>query len=278
MQDKNAPSNFPITTPAPPLPFLSSGVASEVDEDELSSSEDDEPAELVYDMQRLALDPTPQRFFGKSSGAVFLSTARDMKKKYAEIHEYGDISKSFGVKRPQFWTAQPWVRSKIQIAKNKYDFPEQDLLWLLIDKYFTHVNAFLPLLHRPTFENHISDGFHFRNGAFGGVVSLVCALGSRHTDDPRVLLPGTPDAASAGWAWFDQVQLIRNSCLAPASIHEIQSYSVRLKLFPRYYNTHRFSARWELPDGLFVSPSLLEHCWDWIAARPRCRRASQEDV
>lgn len=187
---------------------------------------------LVYDMHNLAIDSTLQRFFGKSSSAVLLTTARDMKQRYAEIHNYGDLPKTFGIKRPKFWAAQPWVQAKIQTAKNKYEFPEQDFLWLLVDKYFAHVNAFLPLLHRPTFERHVSDGLHLRSGGFGGVVSLVCALGARHTDDPRVLLPGTEDPASAGWAWFDQVQLTRNSCLAPASIHEIQSYSVGLDSFP----------------------------------------------
>lgn len=187
---------------------------------------------LANNMQRLALDSTLQRFFGKSSSAVLLSTARDIKKKYAGIHNYGDLPISPEAKRPQFWAAQPWVRAKIQTAKEKYEFPEQDLLWLLINNYFVYVNAFLPLLHRPTFESDVSDGLHLRNGGFGGVVSLVCALGSRHTDDPRVLLPGTSDVASAGWVWFDQVQLIRNSCLAPASIHEIQSCSVRCTTFP----------------------------------------------
>ena len=189
---------------------------------------------LVYDMQRLAVDSTHQRFFGKSSSAVLLTTARDIKKKYAEIHNYGDLPKTFGVQRREFWMAQPWVQTKIESAKNQYEFPEQDLLWMLIDKYFIHVNAFLPLLHRPTFESHVSDELHLRNGGFGGVVSLVCALGSRYTGDPRVLLPGTPHSASAGWAWFDQVQLIRNSCLAPASVHEIQSYSVRFKPSPTW--------------------------------------------
>jgi len=186
----------------------------------------------MHEMQKLAVDSTLQRFFGKSSSAVFLNEARNMKGKYAEIHSYGDLPKTFGIGRPEFWSAQPWVRAKIKAAKNDYKFPEQDLFWLLIDKYFIHVNAFLPLLHRPTFESHISDGLHLRNGGFGGTVSLVCALGSRHTDDPRVLLPGTSDVTSAGWAWYDQVQLIRNSGLDPSSVYEIQTYSVRVRLSP----------------------------------------------
>ncbi|KAF9649885.1 hypothetical protein BDM02DRAFT_1732786 [Thelephora ganbajun] len=226
-QSKSSPTSFPITTPAPPFPYLTPSVAPEVDEDGLSSSDEEAGAvPLVYDMQKLALDSTHQRFFGKSSSAALFTAARDIKKKYAEIHHYGDLPKTFGIQRPQSWIAQPWVRAKIQTAKNKYEFPEQDLLWLLIDKYFICVNAFLPLLHRPTFESDIADGLHLRNGGFGGVVLLVCALGSRHLDDPRVLLPGTSDLASAGWAWFDQVQVIRNSFLAPAGIHEIQSHSL----------------------------------------------------
>ena len=186
---------------------------------------------LVHGMQKLSVDPTLQRFFGKSSSAVLLTAARDMKKKYAEIHQYGELPKTFGIQRSQFWEAQPWVLAKIQTAKNDYEFPEEDLLWLLIDKYFLYVNPFLPLLHRPTFEGQVSDELHLQNGGFGGVLSLVCALGSRHTDDPRVLLPDTSNPASAGWAWFDQVHLIRNSFLAPASVYEIQSYSVRLGPF-----------------------------------------------
>lgn len=204
-----------------------------MDEDELSSSEDEAKiVNLVYDMQKFTVDPAlRQRFFGKSSSAVFLLTARDLKQKYAEIHECGDLPRTFSPQRPEFWTPPPWVRAKLQAAREEHSFPERDLLWLLIDKYFTYVNAFLPLLHRPTFESQVADGLHIRDGGFGGVVSLVCALGSQHTDDPRVLLPGTSDLASAGWAWFDQAQLLRNSCLSPASIHEIQSYSVRPRLF-----------------------------------------------
>jgi len=229
-------------------------------------------------MQKLTVDSTLQRFFGKSSDAVFLNAARNMKGKYAEIHSYGDLPKTFEIKRPKFWSAQPWVRAKVQSARNKYEFPEQDLLWLLIDNYFIYVNAFLPLLHRPTFENHISDGLHLRNGGFGGVVSLVCALGSRHTGDPRVLLPGTSDVTSAGWAWFDQVQLMRNYFLDPASIYEIQSYSVRFKLSPHGHGTEFLTARWELPIRFLITPSVLEQCWYWIAAHPGRWCTSKEGV
>ena len=232
-QDRSGPSSLPITTPAPPLPYLTPSVASEVDEGELTGSDDEAGAvKLVHGMEKLAIDPSLHRYFGKSSSAVMLIDARNTKKKYAEIHNYGNVPIPFEIQQRELWAPQPWVQEKIQSAKNDYKLPEQDLLWLLIDKYFTYVNAFLPLLHRPTFESHVSDGLHLRNGGFAGVVSLVCALGSRHTDDPRVLLPGTSDSTSAGWAWYDQVQLIRNAGLAPASIHDIQAHSVRFKQLP----------------------------------------------
>lgn len=115
-----------------------------------------------------------------------------------------------------------------------YEFPEEDLLWTLMDLYFKYINTLLPLLHRPTFEGHVTDAFHLRDGGFGGTLLLVCALGARFSDDPRVLLEGTNEVQSAGWAWYDQVQLILNSCLAPPGIYEIQSYSVKTSLLPIY--------------------------------------------
>ena len=126
------------------------------------------------------------------------------------------------------------MREKIQAAKSDYIFPDDNLLWNLIDYYFTYVNTLFPLLHRPTFEEHVADGFHKRDGGFGGTLSLVCALGARFSDDPRVLLEGSNSPQSAGWAWYDQVQLVRNYGLSPASIYEVQSYCVSTEFSCRF--------------------------------------------
>jgi hypothetical protein len=86
------------------LPFLSPEDVPKVDNDALSSSDEEAGAvQLSYDMRKLSVDSTLQRFFGKSSGAVLLMTAMDVKNKYA--HE--EAPKVFGVKRPEYWTAQP---------------------------------------------------------------------------------------------------------------------------------------------------------------------------
>jgi hypothetical protein len=87
----------------------------------------------------------------------------------------------------------------------------------------THFNQELPLLHRPTFERSISERLHFHDPAFGTVVLLVCALGSRHVDDPRVYLPGHTQR-SAGWAWFNQVDISRRDLFRPPRLYDVQAY------------------------------------------------------
>jgi hypothetical protein len=106
-----------------------------------------------------------------------------------------------------------------------YTFPDEDLLYSLVDLYFNQINLFLPLLHRPTFEQSIAAGLHSEDSCFGGVVLLVCALGSRYSEDSRVLLDGLSTYHSAGWKWFDQVQMAK-SFLVPPTLCDLQVYCV----------------------------------------------------
>ena len=108
------------------------------------------------------------------------------------------------------------------------DFPPPDLLATLVALYFTHMNDLLPLLHRPTFEAAVRDGVHLHDEGFGSTVLLVCANGARFADDPRVLLGGPGEIPqSAGWKWFQQVQMVRKSLLAPPRLYDLQIYAVR---------------------------------------------------
>lgn len=110
-----------------------------------------------------------------------------------------------------------------------YDFPEPDLLLHLVKVYFIHVQPYLPILHRPTFENDIRKGLHFHQEAFGGVVLLVCANAARFSDDPRVLMESETDDntfLSAGWMWYSQVALDRRSQRSASRLHDLQIYAV----------------------------------------------------
>jgi hypothetical protein len=106
-----------------------------------------------------------------------------------------------------------------------YDFPEPDLLRALVDLYFDNLNVLMPLLFRPSFERSLARSAHLSDDAFARLLLLVCSLGSRCSDDPRVL---SEDGASttAGWFWFKEAQATRTPILH-ITLEEIQVQAVR---------------------------------------------------
>lgn len=119
------------------------------------------------------------------------------------------------------------ILGELHQEKLQLRFPDQELLESLIELYFTELNDYQPLLHRPTFEQSIEDGLHERDEGFGLVVLLVCATGSRFSNDPHVFLEGSHSALSSGWEWFRQVQFMRKSFLTPPTLYDIQICAVR---------------------------------------------------
>jgi hypothetical protein len=92
----------------------------------------------------------------------------------------------------------------------------------LIDLYFAESNRYLPLLHRPTFQKSFDEGLHKYDGEFGAVVLLVCAVGSRFSNDPRVFVEEANCHRSYGWKWFSQVRIMRTNLLVPPSLYDVQ--------------------------------------------------------
>ncbi|KAK7024381.1 Gypsy retrotransposon integrase-like protein 1 [Paramarasmius palmivorus] len=189
-----------------------------------AKKEEDEHLVLSDSIRRLAINPEQSRFFGKSSGIMLIRTAMDLKNEYTGMEI--DLSPAkVSQRRPEFWQARPWERTSIgQNQRVRYNFPEEDLMRHLVDLYFKNINVFIPLLHRPTFERNIVENLHLQNDMFGAVLLLVCANGSRYSNDPRVLLDGVNSWLSCGWRWFDQVQLVRNSLLSPPTLYDLQFY------------------------------------------------------
>ncbi len=198
------------------------------------------------------------RFLGKSSGANLVQTALDLKSEFGGSER---DSAALANRRPQFWTQhsvrvpftsnrcticpahleKQWERTSFRIDPPRYTFPEPDLMDHLVDLYFSRLNIFLPILHRPTLEMHLRDGLHFRDQAFGSVLLCLCACASRYSDDPRVLLDGSTAWHSSGWKWFGQVQMLRRSLMGPPQLHDVQMYAVS----PHFLST--CSARVEKP-------------------------------
>jgi len=96
----------------------------------------------------------------------------------------------------------------------------------LIENYFSYVNVYTPVLHRPTFEKDVKAELHLRDVDFAGVVLQVCAVGARYSDDERVFLPGPESILSHGHKWQRQVRHFNEmSCKIP-SLYQLQALAV----------------------------------------------------
>lgn len=187
-----------------------------------SVSEDDYDGALECNLWRLQ-DFTHGRFFGKSSQAQFIQTALDVK--HGHPAYFSDVSRLTS-RRPQFWDPLihhiPSRISQVQVNV-EYSFPDHDLMWSLIGLYFTQANIFLPVLHRPTFQRLVEELTHLRDPLFATVLLAVCAIASRYSTDPRVLIDN--ESSSNGWMWMQQILGTRraNSVLSPPLLYDCQS-------------------------------------------------------
>ncbi|KAJ6508089.1 fungal-specific transcription factor domain-containing protein [Mycena vulgaris] len=156
------------------------------------------------------------RFFGRSSGLYLIQTAREMK----QMHDGPNVRQPNTIRRQEFWHS-PWEKEPPP-PRPVYKFPPRDLLDSLVSIYFRRINILVCLLHRPTFEQSIAAGRHLVNHSFGAVVLAVCALASRYSEDPRVVLEGTNSKLSSGWEWFRQVRNLRKDLYLNPTLYDLQ--------------------------------------------------------
>lgn len=96
--------------------------------------------------------------------------------------------------------------------------------------YFERFHIFMPILHQPTFERDLANDLHLHDIGFAQLVLMTCALASRLTDDPRVVLPGDKTRLSSGFVYFRQTNLLRHKLLDKISIYDLQYYCVSSEL------------------------------------------------
>ncbi|KAF7318865.1 Zn(2)-C6 fungal-type domain-containing protein [Mycena chlorophos] len=179
--------------------------------------------EIAASFQALSIDhPAAQGFQGKSSGAMLVKAAVDLHKR-----KKGNKGTVVVPPAPVAESTKTWEALTAEEPPT-YTFPDDDLLTTLVGLYFQNVNPFLPLLHRPTFVGHLAQRLHFRHPGFAKTVLLVCAVASRYCSDPRVSLTDVPahvtPAETAGWKWFDQVELSGHLVRATPSLFDLQAY------------------------------------------------------
>jgi len=204
---------------------LKLGYETQTPDDPVSSDEEVDMLELKLSesIRKMAIDPTRHRFFGKSSGIKLIQQALDLKSEHTGDQTENMLDILYREGTESIGTHQ-WESQGKKAKEPPYSFPEPDLCRKLIDLYFTNNNPITPVLHRPTFERKYADGLHLHDTAFGAVLLLVCAVAAPGCDDPRVLLPRAPAEYSAGWQYFEQVQIMKKALLAPPCLEDIQVY------------------------------------------------------
>ena len=143
----------------------------------------------------------------------------------------------------------------------------------LVDLYFKRINLFLPILHRPSFENLLSQGYHLRDPAFGTCVLLVCAVAARHSDDPRVLLDeeiGLDTWLSSGWKYFVQIPVTRRYLLERVSSYDLHYYCVCANIFPKLCDIYGaiLTAFGHIPGRDRYDPRRMEYVRNRHTSRP----------
>jgi hypothetical protein len=138
----------------------------------------------------------------------------------------------------------------------------------LIDLYFNRVNVLMPILHRPTLDKGIADGLHWQDPGFGEIVLLVCAVASRHSNDPRIFFPNVRSEISAGWKWFNQVRTARKPMLSPPCLYDLQAQYVGVIFILPFRILKVGLVVRHIFAQFFCSPEVLVYGWRRYSACP----------
>ncbi|KAF6764452.1 fungal-specific transcription factor domain-containing protein [Ephemerocybe angulata] len=214
----SVPSNEALEI-GPPGPSRLSVVSGPVD-----SASPRELGALAENFKRSILLTSPdERFLGSSSSAAILeNTIEWVAEEPPHCSSNPETCGATKHIRPEFWAVHPWDQAPPP-THTEFDFPEPDLLQDLVELYFTYLEVYGPLLHRPTFERGIKEGLHLSDRGFGGTVLAVCAVASRFSNDERVILEGTNSLHSCGLKWYRQLDVFNESSLRAPSLYEMQA-------------------------------------------------------
>ncbi|TFK66525.1 hypothetical protein BDN72DRAFT_844202 [Pluteus cervinus] len=234
---------------------------------------------FMQQFSKLQINPPLHHFFGRSSTLNLVRTALDIKSGYTATGSPAEIIKRLlASRRPDVWGGPSRFRT-ISLEKPtppRFTFPEPDLLRSLVDLYFKEFSIYFPLLHRPTFESNVAEDLHLKDHKFGAVVLLVCALGAKFSDDPRVFSDismldgqGMSDKekahtllASCGWKWYEQVDLIRRNLSKRPTLYEFQAHAL----------SALFGHSSEEPHGTWTQMGIAMRMAQDVGAHRKCTK------
>lgn len=155
-------------------------------------------------MDRLAVSDFPLRYHGSSSfHHVYLLL--DQVRGGTDIHLLSRVKASL---RPKIWAMPSWETAIFGSKSHEWvhvDWPNPELQQSLVDAYFTHSAAYLPLMDPLVFRTQLAQGLYCYDARFAEICWLVFAHGARYIDRLDVLWPdGSFDRHSAGWIYFSK--------------------------------------------------------------------------
>ncbi|KAI4293582.1 hypothetical protein K525DRAFT_281477, partial [Schizophyllum commune Loenen D] len=126
-------------------------------------------------MKRFKLEEHDIRFFGRSSGAMLVQAAVDLKGELTSVSSSDFWRSGLGSRRPESWQLHP-VDIITQKECATYTFLKDNILYALVDLYFKGINTYLPLLHQPTFIAQLIARRHLADESFAPIVLLLHEL------------------------------------------------------------------------------------------------------
>ncbi|KAL1741746.1 fungal-specific transcription factor domain-containing protein [Schizophyllum fasciatum] len=188
---------------------------------------DPDSAGFIQTLKNLDIGRDYVRHMGRSStGAVAQLVWQAIHLRTAEDKNLAD--RFYFTRRLDFWLPRPWEMEISAPPRPQFTFPDRMLLQSLVDLYFENVNLYFPMLHRPTFDRQLFSMDHARDTGFACILLLVCAIGSRYSDDPRVKADPNASKHSSGWHYFSQVEMVRKPMIIPPKLHDIQIHCLSI--------------------------------------------------
>ncbi|KAJ6528906.1 fungal-specific transcription factor domain-containing protein [Mycena capillaripes] len=208
-----------------PGQHLVSGALRGLIKNTLPHPDDYGPHGIAASFQALSLDgpPPDPGFQGESSAAMLVKVAVAIKSGKPSLTDEKSPA-------PKPWTLQLWDdRSTVPYSS----FPDHNLIDSLVSLYFSNVNIFFPVLHRPIFEDAVAHGLHLRQDDFASTLRLTCALGSLYLIDSRL---SRQERLKLAWKFYNQVELCGHSLRRQPTTYDLQAYCLAALFLRCAYN------------------------------------------
>ncbi|KAJ7601408.1 fungal-specific transcription factor domain-containing protein [Mycena polygramma] len=145
-------------------------------------------------------------------------------------------------------------QNRVAALPHNLSFPDENSINSLASLYFSNINPFIPVLHRPTFDECVGQQLHIYDLGFGSILLLVCALGSLYLTEPTI---SRQDREALGWKWYNQVELCGHSLHRLPAPHDIQAYCLAVQFLIFTSNPRR---AWLIAGfGLRVAEDVGSH-------------------